>query len=46
MDNIKPINIFIPYESQKWYTVRKLHLISATYFHGKRAQARFFDPNR
>ena len=37
MDNIKPISIFIPYESQKWYTVRKelftvrkLHLISGT----------------
>ena len=37
MDNIKSISIFIPYESQKWYTVRKelftvrtLHLISRT----------------
>ena len=31
MDNIKPISIFIPYESQKWYTVCKLHLISDTF---------------
>ena len=23
MDNIKPISIFISYESQKWYTVFK-----------------------
>ena len=39
MDNIKPISIFIPYEPQKWYTVReellmvrKLHLISGAYY--------------
>ena len=44
MDNIKPISNFIPYESQKWctvrkelFTVRKLHLISGT---------RFVDPKR